>query len=60
MCDICTMIGIPPTNSCSAFLQFCRLEVPEQALDGIPLGFGLAVDDKPKLSCRLTGWRLSR
>ena len=28
--------------------------VPEQALGGIPLGFGIAVEDKPsELSCSL-------
>ena len=32
----------------SAFCtRFVRLEVPEQALGGIPLGFGLVVEDKP-------------
>ena len=25
---------------------FCRLGMPEQALGGIPLGFGIAVEDK--------------
>ena len=29
---------------------FIRLEVPEQALGGIPLGFGIVVEDKP--SCK--------
>ena len=37
-----------PSLGGSAFCRFYRLEVPEQALDGIPLGFGI---DKPsKLS----------
>ena len=32
----------------SAFCtRFFRLEVPEQALGGIPLGLGLVVEDKP-------------
>ena len=29
------------------------LEVPEQALDGIPLGFGIIVEDKPFMSSKL-------
>ena len=33
---------------------FCRLEVSEQALGGIPLGSGIVVEDKPsELSCCL-------
>ena len=36
----------------SAFCNFYRLEVSEQALGGIPLGFGIVVEDKPsELSC---------
>ena len=32
---------------------FYRLEVPEQALVGIPLGFGIVVEDKhSELPCR--------
>ena len=31
----------------SAFCNFYRLGVPEQALGGIPLGFGIVVEDKP-------------
>ena len=35
----------------SAFCNFYRLGVPEQALGGIPLSFGIVVEDKPsKLS----------
>ena len=35
----------------SGFCNFYRLEVAVQALDGIPLGYGIAVVDKPsKLS----------
>ena len=30
-----------------AFCNFYRLGVPEQALGGIPLGFGIIVEDKP-------------
>ena len=39
--------------SSSAFCTgFSRLEVPEQALDGIPLGFGIGYEDKPsEFSC---------
>ena len=29
------------------FARFYRLGVPEQALGGIPLGFGIVVEDKP-------------
>ena len=37
------------------FAKFYRLEVPEQALGGIPLGFGIVVEDKPsELSCTCT------
>ena len=36
----------------SAFCNFYRLEVSEQALGGISLGFGIVVEDKPsELSC---------
>ena len=36
----------------SAFRNFYRLKVSEQALGGIPLGFGIVVEDKPsELSC---------
>ena len=36
----------------SAFCNFYRLEVSEQALGGIPLGVGIVVEDKPsELSC---------
>ena len=36
----------------SAFCSFCRLGVLEQALGGIPLDFGVVVEDKPsELSC---------
>ena len=39
----------------SAFCCLYRLEVSEQALDGIPLGFGIVVEDKPsELSCTFT------
>ena len=40
----------------SAFCtRFFRLEVPEQALGGIPLGLGLVVEDKPTdFSCTCT------
>ena len=31
----------------SAFCNFYRLKVFEQALCGIPLGFGIVVEDKP-------------
>ena len=31
----------------SAFCNFYRLGGPEQALGGIPLGFGIVVEDKP-------------
>ena len=31
----------------SAFCNFHRLGVPEQALGEIPLGFGIVVEDKP-------------
>ena len=31
----------------SAFCNFYRLGVPEQALGGIPLSFGIVVEDKP-------------
>ena len=35
------------------FTIFYRLEVSEQALGGIPLGFGIVVEGKPsELSCR--------
>ena len=51
----------------SAFCNFYRLRVPEQALGGIPLGFGIVIEDKPSqllssgLSCRKerTQWSLS-
>ena len=37
-----------------AFCNFYRLEVSEQALGGIPLGFGIVVEDKPsELSCNV-------
>ena len=36
----------------STFCNFCGLKVSEQALGGIPLGFGIVVEDKPsELSC---------
>ena len=36
----------------STFCSFHRLEVSEQALGGIPLGFGIVVEYKPsELSC---------
>ena len=38
----------------SAFCNFYRLEVSEQALGGIPPGFGIVVEDKPsELSCTI-------
>ena len=37
---------------CGSFCLWPRLGIPEQALGGIPLGFGIAVEDKPsELSC---------
>ena len=37
-----------------AFCNFHRLEVPEQALGGIPPGFGVVMKDKPsEFSCNL-------
>ena len=60
-CMLCTCIShIKVTNlaspvlnarhlSGSAFCKFCRLGVPEQALGGIPLRFGIAVEDKINL-----------
>ena len=42
------------------FASFYRLEVPEQALGGIPLGFGIAVEDKPsELSYTSTSYMCS-
>ena len=38
----------------SAFCNFYRLGVPEQASGGIAVGFGIVVEDKPsELSCML-------
>ena len=31
----------------SAFCNFRRLGMPEQGLGGIPLGFGIVLEDKP-------------
>ena len=38
--SVCWLIGL----SGSAFYDFLRLELPEQALGGNPLGFGFAIE----------------
>ena len=47
--------GYTPHLGGSAFCNFYRLGVPEQALGGIPLGFGIVIEDKlSELSCNCT------
>ena len=38
-----TLVALP--------FEFCRLEVPEQALGEISLGLGLVIEDKPSVIC---------
>ena len=43
-------------------MQFCSLGVPEQVLGGIPLGFGIAVEDTPctfTKTCYHSEWKMS-